>query len=121
MAKWGFNEAIDLRDRAKLNAKAIKNVENFETYKILRHQAISLIRELKTAYYLTLENLTNSVKLWKAIKKIIPASTSVQPHMLNEHGPEHTESSDISNCFKLYFSSIDSNLVAPFQNHPIDT
>ena len=106
------------RDKVKINAIKSKSESDFQIYRTIRNN-----RELKRSYYsnLVLDNLSKSDKLWKAVKKILPSSSTVQTQILRENDKEYTSSRDISNCFNRYFSTIGSKLAAHFKNDSENT
>ncbi len=64
-----------------------------------------------------LENLDNQDRLRKAIKKVLPqTSTAAETFCLIEDQVVHDTRKNIANCFNRFFSSVGAKLAEQFQN-----
>ena len=103
------------RDIMKARAARTKCPELHGQYKQLRNTVISKCRVAKQNYYKNLinENLGNSSKMWKALKKLLPSSKQ-STTTLEVDGVTHTEGKDIASTFNTFFSNIGATLASKF-------
>ena len=110
-----IRKLITQRDILKARAIRQKSQELFEQYRSLRNQITTKCRLAKRDYYKNLiaDNLGDSSKMWKALKKLLPKTTQTTT-MLQVGDQIHTEPADIAKQFNDFFSNIGSTLASKF-------
>ena len=90
--------------------------------KTLRNKVNNLSKTLKKNYYNTEieNNLNNSKKLWKTIRKVIPGKNKSSITNIKVHDKVTTNDKDTANVFNYYFTTIGSNLASKFNSHDED-
>ena len=120
LPEWINGDYIKLtKDRDHFFSKAHKtnDPEDWKMAKSLRNKVNNLNRHLKKKYCTDAikENVNNSTKLWKTIKKLIPRNNASVRSVQTDDGFT-TCNKDIANEFNSFFTSIGITLAQKFDN-----
>ena len=110
--------AINLRDNAFTRYRKDKSVDNFNTFKVLRNKAQSMIKSAKKGFFTeTLELHKNDSKsLWTILKNLgLPSkkglSSTGSNICLNIDGNICFDKGSNANCFNEFYTTVASKLV----------
>ena len=125
LPEWVTSDFLKLtKDKEFYYDKAHKTNDplDWDKAKTLRNKVNNLSKTLKKNYYNTEieNNLKNSKKLWKTIRKVIPGKNKSSITNIKVHDKVTTNDKDTANVFNDYFTTIGSNLGSKFNSHDED-
>ena len=125
LPEWVTSDFLKLtKDKEFYYDKARKTNDplDWDKAKTLRNKVNNLNKTLKKNYYNTEieNNLNNSKKLWKTIRKVIPGKNKSSITNIKVHDKVTTNDKDTANVFNDYFTTIGSNLASKFNSHDED-
>ena len=125
LPEWVTSDFLKLtKDKEFYYDKAHKTNDplDWDKAKTLRNKVNNLSKTLKKNYYNTEieNNLNNSKKLWKTIRKVIPGKNKSSISNIKVHDKVTTNDKDTANVFNDYFTTIGSNLGSKFNSHDED-
>ena len=125
LPEWVTTDFLKLtKDKEFYYDKAHKTNDplDWDKAKTLRNKVNNLSKTLKKNYYNTEieNNLNNSKKLWKTIRKVIPGKNKSSITNIKVHDKVTTNDKDTANVFNNYFTTIGSNLASKFNSHDED-
>ena len=103
-----IRQLMSLRDQTKVQAIKRKDNELFLQYKSLRNQVVNKCRLAKKMHYKDLisQNLDTPNKLWKSLKKILPAKNKQITTTLQDENGIHSTDQAMADYFNSFFSTI---------------
>ncbi|KAK9731588.1 hypothetical protein QE152_g13526 [Popillia japonica] len=117
--KWITGHVLELMKRRDEKYKAAiiyDRPAEWEQYRATRNEVVKTIRSEKEQYFRNIldSNKTNSTKLWKNLKTVLPNNTNGGPHEHIKFGNKMVSGKTIADYFNRYF--VNGKTIADYFN-----